>query len=61
MSELRRDSAKESTAIAETAYLDQERGLIFNLRSAFVNTLQAKAILENARENLQYWDKELGI
>ena len=59
--ELRRDSARESTAIAESAYLDQERTLIFNLRNAFVQTLQAKAVLQNARENLDYWDKELGI
>jgi outer membrane protein, heavy metal efflux system len=59
--ELRRDSAKESTVISESAYLDQERGLIFNLRNAFVQTLQAKAFLENARENLDYWDKELGV
>jgi outer membrane protein, heavy metal efflux system len=59
--ELRRDSAKESTAIAESTYLDQERGLIFNLRTAFVQTLQAKAVLENAKENLEYWDHELAI
>jgi len=59
--ELRRDTAKESTEIAESTYLDQERGLVFNLRNAFVQTLQAKAVLENARENLDYWDRELGI
>jgi cobalt-zinc-cadmium efflux system outer membrane protein len=59
--ELRRDQAKESTTIAESTYLDQERGLVFNLRSAFVNVLQAKAVLQNARENLDYWDKELGV
>jgi outer membrane protein, heavy metal efflux system len=59
--ELRRDSAKESTAVAESTYLDQERGLIFNLRSAFVQVLQAKAVLDNAKENLSYWDRELGI
>jgi outer membrane protein, heavy metal efflux system len=59
--ELRRDSARESTAIAESSYLDQERNLMFNLRNAFVQTLQAKAVLQNARENLDYWDKELGI
>jgi len=59
--ELRRDTAKESTAIAESTYLDQERGLVFNLRNAFVQTLQAKAVLENARENLDYWDRELGV
>jgi cobalt-zinc-cadmium efflux system outer membrane protein len=59
--ELRRDQAKQATAIAESAYLDQERGLVFNLRSAFVQTLQAKAVLQNARENLDYWDRELDV
>ncbi len=59
--ELRRDQARESTAIAESTYLDQERGLVFNLRSAFVQTLQAKAVLQNAKENLDYWDKELDV
>ncbi len=59
--ELRRDQAKESTAIAESTYLDQERSLLFNLQSAFVNLLQAKAVLQNAQENLAYWDRELGI
>jgi cobalt-zinc-cadmium efflux system outer membrane protein len=59
--ELRRDQAKESTAVAESTALDQERGLIFNLRSAFVQTLQAKAVLQNAKENLDYWDRELDV
>jgi len=59
--ELRLDGAKESTEIARSTYLDQERGLIFNLRSAFIQTLQAKAVLQNARENLAYWDRELGV
>jgi cobalt-zinc-cadmium efflux system outer membrane protein len=59
--ELRRDQAKESTAIAESTFLDQERNLLFNLRTAFVNALQAKAFLQNATENLTYWDKELEV
>src|SRR5580692_8117710 len=59
--ELRRDQAKQSTTIAESTYLDQERGLVFTLRTAFVNVLQAKAVLQNARENLDYWDKELDV
>ena len=42
--ELRRDSAKEFTAVTESTYSDQERGLLFNLRTAFVQTLQAKAV-----------------
>lgn len=59
--ELRRDQAKASTAIAESTYLDQERSLMFNLKSAFVQTLQAKAVLENAKENLVYWDRDLEV
>ena len=59
--ELRRDQAKETTSVTQSTYLDQQRGLIFNLRSAFVQTLQAKAILDNAKENLAYWDRELEI
>src|ERR1700681_3791247 len=59
--ELRRDTARESTVIAQSQYLDQERNLTFTLRSAFVQTLQAKAVLENAKENLVYWDRELEV
>jgi cobalt-zinc-cadmium efflux system outer membrane protein len=59
--ELRRDQAKESTAVAESTYLDQQRNLVFNLRNAFVQALQAKAVLQNARENLDYWDRELAV
>jgi cobalt-zinc-cadmium efflux system outer membrane protein len=59
--ELRRDSARQSTAIAQSTYSDQERTLLFNLRNAFVQVLQAKAVLQNARENLSYWDRELDV
>jgi cobalt-zinc-cadmium efflux system outer membrane protein len=59
--ELRRDQAKESTAIAESSYQDAARGLLFNLQTAFVNVLQAKAFLENATLNLAYWDHELEV
>jgi len=59
--ELRLESAKKSTDIAASTYTDQERTLLFNLRSAFVQTLQAKAVQQNARENLDYWDKELAV
>ena len=59
--ELRLEAAKEGTAITESQYIDQERGLLFTLRGAFVQVLQAKAVLQNAQENLQYWDRELGI
>lgn len=58
---LRRDGARASTAIAESSSLDQERGLLFTLRNAFVGILQAKAVLQTARENLTYWDRELDL
>ncbi len=56
-----RDQAKESTEVAESTYLDQERTLVFNLRNAFVQALQAKAVLANARDNLAYWDRDLEV
>jgi len=59
--ELRLDSARKSTDIAASTFSDQERGLLFNLRNAFVQTLQAKAVRQNARENLDYWDRELAV
>ena len=59
--ELRLESAQKGTAIAESQQMDLERTLLFNLRSAFVLTLQAKALLANAKENLEYFDKELTI
>jgi cobalt-zinc-cadmium efflux system outer membrane protein len=59
--ELRRDSAQQSTAVAQSTYSDQERSLLSNLRNAFVQLLQAKAVLQNAKENLDYWDRELTV
>jgi cobalt-zinc-cadmium efflux system outer membrane protein len=59
--ELRLESAKKSTDIAASTYQDQERSLMFSLRNAFVQTLQAKAVLQNAKENLGYWDRELAV
>jgi outer membrane protein, heavy metal efflux system len=59
--ELRLANAKKSTEITTTSYLDQERGLIFTLRTAFASVLQAKAFFENAKLNLAYWDGELKV
>jgi cobalt-zinc-cadmium efflux system outer membrane protein len=59
--ELRRDSAKEGTGIAVSQQSDLERNLLFNLRSAFVQTLQQKAVLGLAKENLEYYDHVLGV
>jgi outer membrane protein, heavy metal efflux system len=59
--ELRLDSAKEATGIAISQQADLERTLLFNLRSAFVQTLQQKAVLDLARENLTYYDHVLDV
>jgi cobalt-zinc-cadmium efflux system outer membrane protein len=59
--ELRTESAKEATAIGVSQQNDLERGLLFNLRSAFVQTLQAKAVLQVSQENLDYYDHVLKI
>jgi cobalt-zinc-cadmium efflux system outer membrane protein len=59
--ELRLESARKSTGIASSTYADQERTLLFSLRNGFVQTLQAKAVQQNARENLAYWDRELAV
>jgi len=59
--ELRLQSQKDATAIAVSQQADQERTLLFNLRAAFVQTLQSKAQLALAIENRDYFDKEYVI
>jgi cobalt-zinc-cadmium efflux system outer membrane protein len=59
--ELRRDSAQGATAIAVASHADLERNLIFTLRSAFVQVLQAKAFLALAQDNLTAYDQALTI
>lgn len=59
--ELRLESAQKGTAIAESQHQDLERTMIFTLRSAFIQTLQGKAILTFAKENLDYYDRFLAV
>jgi cobalt-zinc-cadmium efflux system outer membrane protein len=59
--ELRLKSAEKGTLIAQLSHADLERTLLFNLRSAFVSTLQAKAVLQLAKDDLAYWDHLLDI
>ena len=59
--ELRLESAQTATAIATSDQADLERTLIFTLRGAFVQTLQAKAVLNVAQENLKYYDRVLDV
>jgi cobalt-zinc-cadmium efflux system outer membrane protein len=58
---LRTDSARQATAVATSQLADQERNLLFNLRQAFIQTLQGKAVLDLAKENLSYYDHLLGV
>ena len=59
--ELRLDSAKAATTIAMSQQEDLARTLMFSLRNAFVQTLQAKAVFALAKDNLDYFDRELVI
>lgn len=59
--ELRLQSAKEGTHIAEQEHADLTRTLEFTLRAAFVSTLEAKAVLELARAELDYYDHIIEI
>jgi cobalt-zinc-cadmium efflux system outer membrane protein len=59
--ELRLQSAREGTQIAGSQHEDLERNLIFNLRSVFIQTLQAKAVLVLAKADLEYYDKIIEI
>jgi cobalt-zinc-cadmium efflux system outer membrane protein len=59
--ELRLESAKKATLIAELEHADLNRTLVFDLRNAFVSTLQAKAVFELAKDNLAYYDHVLDV
>lgn len=59
--ELRLASAQDATQISISAQADLERSLLFNLRSAFIGVMQAKAVRQVAEANLNYYDKEIAI
>jgi outer membrane protein, heavy metal efflux system len=59
--ELRLESAQKGTAIVQSQFADQERNLVFTLRGAFVQALQAKAVRDLAKENLAYYEHALSI
>ena len=59
--ELRLESAKEATHIASLDHTDLQRNLEFTLRTAFVNTLEAKALLAFAQADLEYYDHIIQI
>jgi outer membrane protein, heavy metal efflux system len=59
--ELRLESAQDATKIAVSGQSDLERTLIFDLRNAFIQTLQEKAVLSLAKENLVYYNHVLDV
>jgi cobalt-zinc-cadmium efflux system outer membrane protein len=59
--DLRKESAEKGTVIARSTQDDLHRTLTYSLRNAFVQTLQAKAVLALAKENLEYYDKILEV
>jgi cobalt-zinc-cadmium efflux system outer membrane protein len=59
--QLRIESAQKATEITMSGQADLERTLIFTLRTAFIQTLQEKAVLDLAKENLSYYDRLLGV
>jgi len=59
--ELRLQSAQEGTQIAASQHEDLERTLLFALRTAFVQTLEAKAIVDLSRQELNYYDHIISI
>jgi outer membrane protein, heavy metal efflux system len=59
--ELRLESAQEGTRITQAQHEDLERNLTFSLRTAFVNTLQAKYVLGLAKNDMEFYDKIIDI
>jgi cobalt-zinc-cadmium efflux system outer membrane protein len=59
--QIRVESAQLATSIATTDQADLERQLTFNLRDAFVRTLQSKSVLELAEENMRYYDRTIEV
>jgi cobalt-zinc-cadmium efflux system outer membrane protein len=59
--ELRLESAQGATKVATSQQADLERNLVFNLRQAFIQVLQGKAVQALAEENLAYYDHVLDV
>jgi cobalt-zinc-cadmium efflux system outer membrane protein len=59
--ELRLQSAQEGTRISEQEHEDLKRNLEFTLRSAFVQTIQAKAVVKMAQADIDYYDHIIDI
>jgi cobalt-zinc-cadmium efflux system outer membrane protein len=58
---LRRESAEGATKVAVSTHSDLERTMISEFRTAFINALQAKAMLALAKDNMAYYDKVIEV
>jgi len=59
--ELRLESAQEGTQISQSQHDDLRRTMEFTLRQAFINILQARAVLDLTRSDLDYYDHIIQI
>ncbi len=59
--ELRLESAREGTHISESEHEDLKRTLEFALRTTFVQTLEAKTVLDFSKADLAYYDHIIEI
>ena len=59
--QLRLQTAKEGTRVAQSAHEDLLRTMTFDLRSAFIQTLQSKAVVKLAQTDIEYYDKIIQI
>ncbi|MFZ0630228.1 MAG: TolC family protein [Acidobacteriaceae bacterium] len=59
--ELRLKSAQQGTQIAASEHQDLERTMLFTLRAAFVQVLEAKAIVDLSKQELDYYDHIISI
>ena len=59
--ELRVQSASEGARIAQSQHRDLARTMLFTLRAAFVQVLQAKSVVSLAKQELDYYDRILAL
>ncbi|MGO9325895.1 MAG: TolC family protein [Terracidiphilus sp.] len=59
--ELRLKSAQEGTQITASQHEDLKRTLEFTLRAVFIQTIEAKAVVKLAQDDLAYYDKIIAI
>lgn len=59
--QLRLEAAKDATRVSESQHADLDRTLTFTLRGAFIQTLQAKAVVKLAQADIEYYDKVIDI